>query len=144
VNRETYLFTIGFLSIFPFEDATPTQKNLINLMRQIQEQTTTQKARTQVLGSMAEVVAKVNDIKQMVRVTLNPSTRKFFESPTQTVLKNSSQQELVIYRHPSFGRRLKGSYPLPSEDSSNRQLASAAQLSVPQAIDFIDSFDYLN
>jgi hypothetical protein len=144
VNRETYLFTIGFLSILPFEDAAPTQKLLINLMRQIQEQTSSQKARTQVLGAMAEVVTKVNDLKQIVRVTLNPSTRQFFESSTQTVLKNSSQQELVIYRHPSFGRRLKGSYSVQSEDSSNRQLASASQLSLTQVIDFIDSFDYLN
>ncbi|MGB3401366.1 MAG: pentapeptide repeat-containing protein [Microcoleaceae cyanobacterium] len=144
VNRETCLFTIGFLSVFPFEDAAQTQKNLINLMRQIQDQTTTQKARTQVLGTMAEVVAKANEIKQIVRATLNLYHCKFFESPTQTVLRNSSQKELVIYRHNSFGRRLKGSYLPKSEDNSNRQSTNTTQPSLTQALSFIDSFDYLN
>ncbi|MGB3532895.1 MAG: pentapeptide repeat-containing protein [Microcoleaceae cyanobacterium] len=144
VNRETCLFTIGFLGIFPFEDALAAQKSLINLMRQIQENTSSQKARTQVLATMAEVVTKAGEIKQIVRGILNPSTRKFFESPTQTVLRNSRQHELVIYRHNSFGRRLKGSYSLSSGSDSNNKPVNTTSVSLNQAIDFIDSFDYLN
>ena len=144
VEQEEYLFAMGCLAIFPFNDAASTQKNLLSLVRQLQGQTQERKNRLHVLVAMGEVISKANALKQLVRSIQCDVPVKFFQSPTQTILTNSSHQQLIAYCHSDFGNRFKPT-SLHSDGALNSRTSNTSiPFDIDQVIDFIDGFDYLS
>ncbi|MEB3882498.1 pentapeptide repeat-containing protein [Lyngbya sp. CCY1209] len=137
-DREEDLFPIGCMAVLPFDDATGTQKNIVTLLRQLQSSSLKPERRTQLLSAMGQVIARVNDIKKLVRSTRSESIPSFFRRPTATQLTNSSQKTLTVYQHPQMDKIgsssiLESARSEPATESSLPELAAA--------IAFIESFD---
>lgn len=144
IDREEYLFTMGCLAIFPFCDANKTQKNIVSLIRNLQDATEKSKNQIRVLAAMGEVISKAHHLKQVVRSVRSDQIPKFFHSPTQTILTNSSQKKLTVYTHNDFGKRFKPSLADREAENHHSKFDESLFLDLEQVIDFIDSFDYLS
>lgn len=144
VEREENLFPVACAAIFPFEDASQTQKNIVALIKKVKDNHIGKTRKLQILTAMNEMIVNANTLKNLV-VENQPMVRSaFFQAPTQTILKNTSQKPLVVHNHMNFGKRL--------EELSTRQIdadlsLNSRQHTLPdsdQVIDFIESFDYLS
>ena len=143
VEREEHLFPLACITIFPFADSSLTQKNIVTLMRQIKEENLGKNRKVQILTAMNQVIVKANDFKALVREHQTNSQSQFFQSATQTILKNSSQQSLMVHSHINFGKRLD---ELSTRQTDADLSLNSRQTTLPdfnQVIDFIESFDYL-
>lgn len=138
-NQEQDLFAISCMAILPFDDASQTQKNIVNLLRQIQDSPLKKERRLQLLSSMSQVIAKVNDIKKIARSFRLELNSSFFSKPTQTKLTNSSQKMLIVYEN-SQGGKINSSSPSLANPSANL-LSDSSTLDFQTVIDFISSFD---
>lgn len=144
IDREEYLFSMGCLAIFPFDDANKTQKNIVNLVRNLQDFSEKNPNQLRVLAAMGEVISKAHDLKQVVRSVRSEQIPQFFHRPTQTILTNSSQKQLIVYTHSDFGKRFKPSVADREMENHHSKQLEPLLLDVEQVIDFIDSFDYLS
>jgi hypothetical protein len=66
----------------------------------------------------------------------------FFQAPTQIILTNSSAQELIIYDHPNFGKRLTSRSDDESNSYDEKQDIESIPFSVGEVIGFIKGFHY--
>ncbi|HLO47995.1 MAG TPA: pentapeptide repeat-containing protein [Kamptonema sp.] len=133
IDSDEHLLPTGCIAILPFVDAVTTQKNLIALARNLQLQNIEKKRIVQLCTAMNEGINKLNDLKKMLPFLNNEQKNKFFHAPTQTILKNSSEQNLTVQFNPNFGKRFLNSHPhkftLPNTN---------------KFVEFIESFYYLN
>lgn len=143
VDSEEYLFPIACMAVFPFYDASITQKNIMAIVRQIQDKKMNRERRIQVLTAMNQVISKANDIKKIVKSFQPESSGDFFQFPTQTRLQNSNQKTLIIYSHVNFGKRVHHLENLESEPSEITDTRQSPLPNIDEIIDFIESFDYL-
>lgn len=147
VDADELLFPTAYVAIVPFEDAEPTQKSAIALLKFIQAKG------SEILGVKdANRVAKlsVSLLKKMRRVStidrrpLSSQTgaeSEFFSAPIQIVMTNSSAHHLSLYHNPLFGKRyLHGSGMATTPDASSDK--SKTILLPPQgmALEFIQGF----
>ncbi|WP_413167230.1 pentapeptide repeat-containing protein [Capilliphycus salinus ALCB114379] len=144
IDREEYLFSMGCLAIFPFDDASKTQKNIVNLVRNLQERSEKNKNQLRVLAAMGEVISKAQDLKQVVRSIRSEQMPEFFHRPTQTILTNTSQKKLTVHTHSDFGKRFKPSLVDRERDNHYSKFVEPLLFDPEQVIDFVDSFDYLS
>ncbi|CAC5344401.1 MULTISPECIES: pentapeptide repeat-containing protein [Planktothrix] len=144
VEREEHLFPLACMIIFPFDDSSPTQKNIINLMKKIKEENLGKNRKIQILTAMNQVIVKANEFKLLVKESQSDSRSIFFKSATQTLLKNSSQQSLMVHNNANFGKRFD---ELSSRQTDADLTLNSRQSNLPdfkEVIDFIESFDYLS
>ncbi|MEG4403932.1 pentapeptide repeat-containing protein [Microcoleus vaginatus GB2-A3] len=112
IEQDEQLFPTAFVAILPFSDAAFTQKNLITLIKMIQPQSgnnlgvRVSNMVVQLNVALTKAMRKIGEMKiQPIRLDREPMS-SFFQSPTQTVLANSSAETLMIHYHPDFGRNL--------------------------------------
>lgn len=133
IDSDEHLLPVGCIAILPFYDAVLTQKNVIFLARNLQLQNIDKKRIVQLCTAMNEGINKVSELKKIMPALNGETKIKFFQSPTQTILKNSSEQTLTVQFNQNFGKRFltahANKYTLPSGNKFS---------------DFIESFYYLN
>ena len=144
LDREEYLFSMGCLAIFPFDDASKTQKNIVNLVRNLQDRSEKNKNQQRVLAAMGEVISKAHNLKQVVKSIRSEQIPDFFHRPTQTILTNTSQKQLTVHTHCDFGKRFKPSIADRERDNHSSKFLEPILFDAEQVIDFVDSFDYLS
>ncbi|GET39638.1 pentapeptide repeat-containing protein [Microseira wollei] len=144
IDNDELLFATAYLAIFPFQDAAIAQKNLLTLSQVkaeeesigIQEQYWLEK----IAIALEQVVKILEKVKTEEGLT-KARKENFFQTPTQIILTNSSEQALNIYAHPSFGKRLSGSVALiayPQENAIKPQ--KNPRLTTPGLLNFLSSF----
>ncbi|MDY7020728.1 MAG: pentapeptide repeat-containing protein, partial [Cyanobacteriota bacterium] len=144
IEREEHLFSMGCLAIFPFDDASKTQKNIVNLVRSLQERENKNEKQVRVLAAMGEMVSRAHDLKQIVKSVRPDQELSFFKSPTQMHLTNTSQKTLTVYSHSDFGKRLQPSALDRELENHHSKFLEPAPVDGQQVIAFVDSFDYLS
>ncbi len=110
VGSNVQLFATAYSAILPFEDAAVTQTNLLEMVRSLQEgavegdRPVTPRPETfsAVLHQLAAQIDGVTILDNLPRLAQRGA---FFQTPTQTMLINSSNQRLTVYHHPAFGKR---------------------------------------
>jgi uncharacterized protein YjbI with pentapeptide repeats len=141
------LFITALLGIFPFADNGATQDSLIGIMEMLkaskQEDLTLadRKKITQLTTTLSQVRSKLNSIQKINLESLPSQTSQFFRAPTQTILTNSSDQKLDIYRHPDFGKTTANK-PKNSEVNESELSDSSSKMALPPIktlVQFINS-----
>ena len=100
------LLIIAYLGIVPFRDAAITQKNIITLLKKL-ENGVREKwgiTKSQSIQEFKKTLNKGIDQSKMA-VDFSKSS-PFFQAPTQTIITNSSNQTWTAYDHPAFGKPL--------------------------------------
>ena len=147
IDEDEQLFPTAFVAIIPFSDAAFTQKNLITLIKMIQPQSgnnlgvRVSNLVVQLNVALTKTIRKIGEIKiQPIRLD-RESASSFFQSPTQTVLSNSSGESLMVHYHPDFGRNLTN---LPGVNKTSISPAIKAQrFTTPPlntVVEFVKSF----
>lgn len=126
MSSDDQLFLVAYLAILPFRDATATHCNLARLLQTVQSQRVDQlsvRALSRIqalhthLSHLADQVVNFQPFSNLPRAL-------FFQSPTQTMLTNISQQSLTLHQHFLFGKRL-------ADASLLNDLKSSTRLQVP-------------
>jgi uncharacterized protein YjbI with pentapeptide repeats len=147
VEADELLFPTAYVAILPFEDAEPTQKSAITLLKFIQTKG------SEILGVKdANRVAKrsVSILKKMRRVSTidqppisskTGAESEFFSAPTHIILTNSSAQSMSLYHNSLFGKRYLNSSGMVTTSNANSSKSKTIFLP-PQAValEFIQGF----
>ncbi|AMW30489.1 pentapeptide repeat-containing protein [Arthrospira platensis] len=133
-NQEQELFAISCLAILPFDDASQTQKNIVNLLRQIQDSTLKKERRSQLLSAMGQVIAKINEMKKIARTIRSEFNPLFFSKPTRTQLTNCSQKMIMVHENSQISK-------LNPSPHSSAEVGYAPNFD--QVMAFINSFNDL-
>lgn len=122
VSGDDQLFIVAYLAILPFRDAPATHRNLARLLQSVQSQRVDQlsvRALSRIqtlhthLSHLADQVVNFQPFSHLPRAL-------FFQSPTQTMLTNISQQRLTLHQHFLFGKRLADASLLKALKSNTR------------------------
>lgn len=150
IDNDNQLFSTAFVAILPFADSDETQKNLISML-QILKSLETAKLDlkdSQRLEKMAALLTQslsmIFHLKLLKDNFGKAEELKFFRSPTQTVLCNSSAQTLNVYHHPNFGKRFVK--PSSFEDPDDVTSIEPIKYTLPSprlVLDFIKNFPYV-
>ncbi len=151
LDNDNQLFSTAYVGILPFTDSEQTQKNIVTLMQLLQSSeidnlNIKEPQRIQDMSSiLIKGLSKIFPVK-LLKNSLGISEHlKFFQSPTQTVLTNSSDQTLNIYHHPRFGKRFvkSSSFSNPDQVTSIEPVKHTLP-SASVVVDFIKNFPYLS
>lgn len=133
------LFPVACLAIMPFSDALITQKNIINIVKQLQSADLDKNRLIQLRSAMNEAINKINELKNSPILPHNNSgslATKFFVCPTQVVLSKSKEKSLILQANYGFGRGFN-----PSMINNNNQQLNSPKLNLPtvtQVVDFLN------
>ena len=110
LESDEQLFLAAYVAVFPFDDAKPTEQNILNIVGSISTQVFHSDARRlqqfqHLVTELSQQVQQVNTIKQLQSVPIAIKKVPFFQAPTRTVLTNSNNQTLTVYENPQFGKR---------------------------------------
>lgn len=134
LDSDEHLLPAAFLAILPFNDALETQKNLMALCKNIENQDLEIKRTVQLCKAFNAARDNLNEVIKMLIKALNPGRKtKFFQSPTQTILMSSGQESLTVQSHQNFGRR-----------GGNHQESKFSLPIGQKVVDFLASFDYVD
>jgi hypothetical protein len=145
LKSDDQLFLTAYVTILPFGDAVHTQTNLLTYLQQLNS--TEAKHRFQTLEQPQRMNELLDRFRQQTpqcqlseasRQTLAPV--QFLQSPTKTLLINSSGQSLIGFNHPLFGKRQIERSDLSLHPPSLPVLSRLPELSV--LIDFVQSFHF--
>jgi uncharacterized protein YjbI with pentapeptide repeats len=145
LENDEQLFLAAYVAIFPFEDATMTEKNLLDVVQLIPSKIfhsdSNRLQRFQhLVTNLSQQVQQINAIKQLQSIPIAIKKVRFFQSPTRTVLLNSSSQTLTIYENPNFGKR-RIQRPTAEQDLGFLHKPTPFQLPHQEdAIDFVQGF----
>ncbi|MCL1473149.1 pentapeptide repeat-containing protein [Argonema antarcticum] len=150
IDNDNQLFSTAYLAILPFTDSEATHKNIIILMQMLQSPEMDnlgikEPQRLQNLSNaLIQGLSKIFASKLLKSSFVIKEDSKFFQSPTQIVLTNSSDQTLNIYHHPQFGKR----FVKPSSFANPDQITSIEPVkytppSASVVFDFIKNFPTL-
>lgn len=112
IENDEQLFPTAYVAILPFNDAVATQKNIISTVKVLQPQSNSglsvraSNRAAQLSIALTQTMRKVGEIKIQPTVMELEAGANFFNSPTQTILINSSAYHLTVYHHPDFGRHI--------------------------------------
>lgn len=151
IDSDRDIFPTAYIAIIPFKNAIATQKNIITLMKMLQAYAINShsmeaiKQIKQLSTALSQTIHAVNEM-QRPPVTLTPNDNyNFFETPTQVLLTNSSDQSLQVYYDGSFGKRTIG--PSGSVKTATGTTMKATKFALPSMnnlVEFIDGFYYLD
>lgn len=152
VDSDESLFATAYVAILPFKDAIATQENICTAVEMIGSEdiaTLTLKAPNQVklLNTLLEqAMDYATTIKKMKRILNIAAKLNFFQAPTQTILTNSSAQNLILHAHPNFGKKIFNRADSNSSAYGN-QSSEAAKFLIPSlnmVVDFVKGFHYIS
>lgn len=111
LNRDEQLFPICCVALFPFKDAPDVQQRTIALVKlllsaEMEKRFGAVEWFQPLKTALTQTLAQVNEFK-LSETSLNALGKiPFFQAPTKTILVNSSNQNLTLYSHPLFGKRM--------------------------------------
>jgi hypothetical protein len=151
VDDERYLL-LACIAILPFNDAKNTQQNLLASVEMMKSDDTSNDAsipfhRIQKFNQLLEeALGYADKIKQMKKILELVAKLGFFQAPTQTILTNSSSQNLIVYEHPNFGKRLINRSDVTNNvyDDSYDEVVKFKPFSVSAVIDFVKGFHFIS
>ena len=152
VDDDEALLPTACIAILPFKDANTTQKNLMAVVEIMKSDDSCNDAsvpfhRIQRFSQLlSESLQHANTIKQIKKILALAARLNFFQAPTQTILTNSSAQNLIVYEHPNFGKRLINRSDINDrvyEDNCDEAVAHTP-FSVSSVIDFVKGFHYIS
>ena len=134
-DSDEHLLPAAFLAILPFKDALETQKNIVAVGKNIESQDLAEKRIVLLCKALNNAVRlNLNEVQNKLKIALNTGLeKKFFQSPTQTILISSGQESLTVQSHQNFGQR-----------SGNNQESKFSLPVGQKVVDFMASFDYLD
>ncbi|MCV3212495.1 pentapeptide repeat-containing protein [Plectonema radiosum NIES-515] len=150
VDSDEALFPTAYIAILPFKDAATTQRNIHTVVEIINREDTSLEGedksdRLKQLSALIEEARNNADvIRQMQKILEIAAKVNFFQTPTQTILTNSSAHTLIVHDHPNFGKKfinrgaINASYDESSHTSTNVILPS-----VNTIVDFVKGFHYI-
>lgn len=149
VDSDENLFPTAYIAILPFKDATITQKNICTALEMIFSSDIDKLG----LKESNRVKLLTNLLEQAINNTIAIKNKKiifdiaaklnFFQAPTQTILTNSSAQNLILHEHPYFGKKIINRN---DENTSIYEISSEALLitSLSMVVDFVKGFHYIS
>lgn len=132
-DSDEHLLPAAFLAILPFNDAVPTQKNIVAIGKTIQAQDLEQKRIVKLCKALNVAINNLNEVKKLLPAPNTEQKTKFFQSPTQTILISSGQQSLTVHSQANFGKR-----------GGNSQESKFTLPIGQKVVDFLTSFDYVD
>ncbi|MCU0547302.1 MAG: pentapeptide repeat-containing protein [Oscillatoriaceae cyanobacterium Prado104] len=147
IEQDEQLFATAYVGIIPFSDAAFTQKNIITSIKMVQPQSgnnlgvRVSNLVAQLSVGLTQTIRKIGEMKIGPVHPDDRAVSGFFQSPTQTVLFNSSAESLMVHYHPDFGRHLVN-VPGVGKTSVNPAI-KAQKLTTPPintVVEFIKSF----
>jgi uncharacterized protein YjbI with pentapeptide repeats len=104
------LFLLSYVVILPFKDAANTQEVAIALTKMVQSaelaNSLKEPEKLQLLNThLNQLLAKADELTLSEHSVNVLRKIKFFQSPTKTTLINSSNRAILLYSHPTFGKR---------------------------------------
>lgn len=141
VTGDDQLFLTAFIAILPFGDASATQRNITNIIKVIQSKGT-QDFSVKELERLQQVDRVVEELTQKLSThNLALERMAFFQAPTETILVNSSDQMLSVYRNGRFGKHItdRSENSVPDLRGSRTVMPSFSTV-----VDFVRGFYYLD
>lgn len=142
IDNDEYLFPVACLVILPFQDRVYTPKNVLELIRLLQADMLDKSRLEKLVKLMNEGLETINQLRKVTDLTILDQTEKFFQYPTQVLLKNSSDRVLMVQSHPFFGKQIHQSPELIPD--TNQSINKFSLPSWEQLISFVESFYYLS
>lgn len=124
LNNNEQLFPVAYLAIFFFNDRTVVHRYLTSILKKIkledyQKLTILDRKRIQQLNiTFNKLTNQLTSFKELQLEYLPLETARFFQAPSQTILVNSTRQQLEVYQSPSFNEELLVRCP-PAEAIEN-------------------------
>lgn len=148
IDSNAELFTIAYLAILPFNDATPAHENIMALVKMLQStelgtfSNKEQKQIQQLIKALNQALTRINSTDTLKVAPGRNQPVPFFQAPTHTVVTNSSDQTLNIYYHPAFGKHLMNQVSV-SDRSQNAAMKTPISILPPidSVIEFIKALD---
>ncbi|MEM1394368.1 MAG: pentapeptide repeat-containing protein [Cyanobacteria bacterium P01_H01_bin.150] len=150
-DSDEILFPIAYMAIIPFRDAAATQKSIYRVIEMITNQDNNKEfinheQMQQLTTLLEQVVQDEKLVKSTTKILEIAAKLNFFQSPSQTILTNSSAKNLIIYDNPHFGKRLIDHPQIEADlyDDELTELSKSRQPSLSMVLDFFKGFHYLN
>ncbi len=153
VDSDRTLFPMAYITILPFLNAVHTQHNIRSILEMLVGKETYYlgikyaEMFKELNAMMNLAVEKAIAIKSQQKILKLTEKIKFFQAPTQTILRNSSNKKIIVYSHPNFGRYFDHNsqlnYPMencPMENDENNTIIPAFKT----VVDFIKGFHDIN
>ncbi len=151
VDSDESLLPTAYIAILPFKDAAATQKSICTVVEMIMSEDTAKldikapshvKQLTNLLEQAIKNAFAINTMQQKLEIA---TKFNFFQAHTQTILTNSSAQNLVIHNHPNFGKKIIN-HDATSSVSGEISM-EAAKFLIPSrsmVVNFFQGFHYIN
>jgi uncharacterized protein YjbI with pentapeptide repeats len=146
IDSDEALLPTAYMAILPFKDGAATQQNIYTILNTIRKELgnkellKTPHLIEKLTLQVNEATHKAQEIQRTKKYLEMAAKLAFFKACTQTTLTNSSAQNIIIYDHPQFGKRLvKQSYA----DGANSEESPSETSNLPSLkmmVDFIRGF----
>ena len=146
LSSDEALLPTAYIAILPFKDAVDTQKNIAASLAMMANQDNSGQY-VQELGKLLdEAIANATVIKEIKKILELAAKLNFFQAPTQTILTNSSSQNLIVHYHPNFGKRFinRSQVNTAAYDESYNETAKLIAPSSSMVVDFVKGFHYIS
>ncbi len=148
VDSNVELFTVAYLAIIPFKDATVTHRHILALLDILRSQELESvgieqpKRLRKIISAIAQSIEFINTADLLPKTSLVTEPVNFLAAPTQTLVTNSSDQTLRLYYHPGFGKHLINPSRLPSRSKNALQQTPEVTLPpVSTVVEFFQAFE---
>jgi len=146
MQSDDELFLASYVAILPFKDAVGAHENLLSLWKLLCKENQADGEKLVPLAQELEAalnqfIVKAEGVQLPASCEMLLKKATFFQAPTQTTLVTSKNQNLTIYSHPCFGKRVAPASVLANAsttaiaESTNNELPPLSSL-----MDFIQSF----
>lgn len=151
VEVDELLFPTAYVVALPFSDAEAIQKNALHLVKLSQTKSSDLLGvkESNRLAKLSVAILKrmrhVSTIQLPGRTQPSEFGSKFFRTPTQVILSNSSDGQLGIYHNPMFGKRLLANTQIEQLSSPlSLDSKTMALPTVKVVLDFLQGFQILD
>lgn len=151
VDSDCALLPTAYIAVLPFFNVTHTQHNICSILKMISGEeidclSIKHPAILQELDTMMNLAnEKATAIKNNQAILNLTAKLKFFQAPTQTILTNSSNKNLIVYSHPNFGKYLTQSSQanFAFEDAFINEEDNIMTPTLNTVLDFMNGFHYI-
>ncbi|MBF2025997.1 MAG: pentapeptide repeat-containing protein [Oscillatoriales cyanobacterium C42_A2020_001] len=146
MKSDDELFLASYVAILPFKDAACAQENLLSLLKLLRGEDLSGDAKPMPLAQELETAlnqfaAKAEGVQLPASCEMLLKKATFFEAPTQTTLVTSKSQNLTIYTHPCFGKRVVPGSAFVNPPTAAIAEGTGSELpSLSSLVDFVQSF----
>jgi uncharacterized protein YjbI with pentapeptide repeats len=150
VDSDEALLTTAYMAILPFKDTAITHRNISMALEMMNREDIAHLGfkSPHLLNKLSTLLeeAKINAIaiQENKKILEIAAKINFFRAPTQTILTNSSSQNLILHDHPNFGKRLINRADMNTPAYDDRYDAAKSVLpSLSMVVDFVKGFHYI-